>query len=122
VVPSPYKGSLFGAVVADDGAIVAFGMRGRIYRSSDAGKSWKQVDNTSQATLMGGTRLPDGGIVLAGAAEPRSSRATTASRSSRSPPAPRARFPAPCWALRTAVLLLGEAGALAVTLPSAPKR
>jgi photosystem II stability/assembly factor-like uncharacterized protein len=67
-VPSPYKGSLFGAVVATDGAVVAFGLRGRIYRSPDGGQSWAQVDDASAATLMGGSRLPDGTLVVAGAA------------------------------------------------------
>lgn len=66
-VASPYKGSLFGAVAADDGAIVAFGLRGRIYRSTDAGTNWSQVDNDSLASLMGGTRLADGTLAIAGA-------------------------------------------------------
>ncbi len=55
-------------MVAADGSVVVFGLRGRIYRSTDAGKSWKLVDNASTATLMGGSRLPDGAIVIAGAA------------------------------------------------------
>ncbi len=67
-VASPYKGSLFGALVADDGAVVAFGMRGRIYRSTDKGKGWKQVDNPSTATLIGGTKLAGGALVIAGSA------------------------------------------------------
>ena len=54
------------ALVADDGAVVAFGLRGRIFRSTDGGKTWKAVDNASVATLMGGTRLPDGALVIAG--------------------------------------------------------
>ena len=65
--PSPYKGSLFGGLVADDGAVVAFGLRGRIFRSTDAGRTWKPVDNASAATLMGGSKLPDGALVIAGA-------------------------------------------------------
>ena len=67
-VPSPYKGSLFGAVVAADGAVVAYGLRGRIYRSTDKARTWKQVDNASTPSIMGGARLPDGTLVLAGAA------------------------------------------------------
>jgi photosystem II stability/assembly factor-like uncharacterized protein len=63
---SPYKGSLFGALVAQDGAIVAFGLRGRIYRSTDGGRQWNQVDNATTATLMGGTRLAGGALVIAG--------------------------------------------------------
>ncbi len=65
-VDSPYRGSLFGGLVAGDGAIVAFGLRGHIYRSADAGKSWKAVDNASTATLLGGTKFADGTLVIAG--------------------------------------------------------
>ena len=121
-VASPYKGSLFGAVVADDGAIVAFGLRGRIYRSSDGGKTWKQVDNASQATLMGGTKLPDGGIVLAGAA---GTALISRDGGQSFVPVTTGTTRALAHAILGApnsVLLLGEAGALAVTLPSAPKR
>jgi len=65
-VASPYKGSLFGGLVAGDGALVAFGLRGHIFRSTDAAKTWMPVDNTSTATLMGGSILPDGALVIAG--------------------------------------------------------
>jgi photosystem II stability/assembly factor-like uncharacterized protein len=67
-VTSPYKGSLFGAVVAEDGAVLAFGMRGRIFRSKDKGLTWSAVDNPSTATLAGGDKLFDGSLVLAGSA------------------------------------------------------
>ena len=60
-VPSPYKGSLFGAVLAADGAVVAYGLRGRIYRSTDKARMWKQVDNASTPSIMGGVRLPEVG-------------------------------------------------------------
>ena len=65
-IASPYKGSLFGGLVADDGAVIAFGLRGRIFRSTDDGKTWKPVDNASVATLMDGSKLPDGTLVIAG--------------------------------------------------------
>jgi photosystem II stability/assembly factor-like uncharacterized protein len=65
-IVSPYKGSLFGAVVAEDGAVVAFGMRGRIFRSKDKGATWAAIDNPSTATLIGGEKLFDGALVLAG--------------------------------------------------------
>jgi photosystem II stability/assembly factor-like uncharacterized protein len=121
-VPSPYKGSLFGAVQADDGAVVAFGMRGRIYRSSDAGKSWKQIENASQATLMGGSRLPDGAIVIAGAGG-----TALVSRDNGQSFVPLATgttraFSKAILGAPNAVLLLGEAGARSVTLPSGARR
>ena len=118
-VPSPYKGSLFGAILADDGSVVAFGLRGRIFRSADGAKTWKQVDNPSVATLMGGSKLPDGALVIAGAGGtvlvsrdngqsfvPLATGSTKAfSRAVLGPP--------------DAVILIGEAGAREVPLPSA---
>ncbi|MCY7388700.1 MAG: hypothetical protein LH481_11655 [Burkholderiales bacterium] len=66
-IASPYKGSFFGAIQAQNGAVLIYGLRGRIYRSTDAAlANWKQIDNKSVASLMGGTRLPDGTLVLAG--------------------------------------------------------
>ena len=120
-VPSPYKGSFFGAVVADDGAVVAFGMRGRIYRSADKGKSWKQVDNASTATLIGGKKLPDGAIVIAGSAG-----TALVSRDNGQSFVPivtgtTKAFAKPILGAANTVLLLGEAGAREVPLPSAPK-
>jgi photosystem II stability/assembly factor-like uncharacterized protein len=118
-VPPPYKGSLFGAVVADDGAIVSFGMRGRIFRSGDSGKTWKQIDNASVASLMGGSKLPDGALVIAGAAG-----MVLVSRDNGQSfvPLPTGSTKAYAKALLgapNAVLLLGEAGARDVLLPSA---
>lgn len=116
-VASPYKGSLFGAVVAADGAVVAFGLRGHILRSTDAGRSWSAVDNASDATLMGGSRLPGGAIVLAGAA----GTALVSRDDGRSFVAlPTGTTHALAMAMLGApnkVLLLGEAGPLEVPLP-----
>ena len=118
-VASPYKGSLFGAVVAQDGAVVAYGMRGRLYRSTDAGKAWTQVDNASVATLMGGSRLPDGALVIAGAAG-----MVLVSRDNGQSFVPLATGSTKAYAKAllgapNAILLLGEAGARGVQLPSA---
>jgi photosystem II stability/assembly factor-like uncharacterized protein len=116
-IASPYKGSLFGGVVAEDGAVIAFGMRGRIFRSKDKGATWAAVDNPSNATLIGGEKLPDGSIVLAGAAgtallsrdDGRSfvpiRTGTTRSLAKAVPGG------------EDTVLLLGEIGSLAVTVP-----
>jgi photosystem II stability/assembly factor-like uncharacterized protein len=116
-VPSPYKGSLFGGLVADDGALVAFGMRGRIYRSTDKGRTWKQVDNPSVATLMGGDKLPDGALVIAGAAG-----TALVSRDHGQSFQPVATGSTRAYAKAilggpSAILLLGEAGVRAVTVP-----
>jgi photosystem II stability/assembly factor-like uncharacterized protein len=121
-VPSPYKGSLFGGVVASDGSVVVFGLRGRIYRSTDAGETWTQVDNASSATLMGGARLPDGAIVIAGAAG-----TALASRDNGRSFVPletgTARvFSKAILGAPNAAMLLGEGGAREVTLASERRR
>jgi photosystem II stability/assembly factor-like uncharacterized protein len=63
---SPYKGSFFGGLVANDGSVVVYGLRGHVFRSADRGKTWKAVENKSTAALMGGDKLPDGALVVAG--------------------------------------------------------
>jgi photosystem II stability/assembly factor-like uncharacterized protein len=62
-VPVDYKGSLFG--VADGGdAVVVFGLRGNAFRSDDAGKHWNKVDSQLAATIVSGTRTPQGAVLL----------------------------------------------------------
>lgn len=59
-----YSGSFFG--VAGEGALVlAYGLRGNVYRSADQGESWARIDTDVQAALTGGVVLQDGRIVLA---------------------------------------------------------
>jgi len=61
---TPYKGTLFGLVVRDGGAVIAFGMRGAVYRSPDDGTTWQKVAMQTGAGVTAGTTLPDGRIVL----------------------------------------------------------
>ncbi|APV48376.1 hypothetical protein BWI17_00945 [Betaproteobacteria bacterium GR16-43] len=118
---SPYKGSFFGGIATDDGGMVIYGLRGRIYRSGDSGKTWKQIDNASVATLMGGSRLPDGAIVIAGGAG-----TVLVSRDQGHSFVPlttgvNKAFSKAMLGAPNSVLLLGEAGARDVLLPSAPR-
>lgn len=118
-VESPYKGSFFGAIQAQDGTVVIYGLRGRIYRTDAGLKSWKQVDNTSVATLMGSTVLPDGTVVLAGAAGTvLVSRDNGTSFSPLKTGTTKA-FSKALLGGPNSVLLLGEAGARDVILPTA---
>jgi photosystem II stability/assembly factor-like uncharacterized protein len=103
-------------VVTADGSVVAFGLRGRLYRSGDGGQTWAQVDDATVATLMGGSRLPDAALVVAGAAG-----TALVSRDSGHSFVPLATGTARAWS--TAVLgapntalLLGETGAVEVPL------
>ena len=64
---SPYKGSYFGAVAANDGAVIIFGLRGHVYRSANANLgAWTAIKTHTSASMMGATKLADGAIALAG--------------------------------------------------------
>lgn len=63
--PLPYQGSVFGLLTDGAGTLLAFGLRGSLFRSADEGKSWERVSIDSQAGITGGVVLPGGGILLA---------------------------------------------------------
>lgn len=67
-MPSPYDGSLFGALpVGEQGALV-FGMRGNVLRTDDVqGGYWKRVDLGSVQSIYGGAQMDNGATVLVGA-------------------------------------------------------
>jgi photosystem II stability/assembly factor-like uncharacterized protein len=64
-----YKGHLYGvlgAVNANSGEdLVAFGFGGHVFRSADDGKTWHEIASGVTKSLIGGTSLPDGGMLLA---------------------------------------------------------
>jgi len=61
-VPFPYKGSLFG-LVAGKRAILAFGLRGNLFRSED-GLNWRKIETGERSALVAGIAVSDR-IVLA---------------------------------------------------------
>lgn len=63
---SPYKGSYFGILVIDETDLIAFGLRGNVYRSADLGWVWSAIPNSSQASLMGAQALATDRAVLVG--------------------------------------------------------
>lgn len=63
---SPYQGSFFGVLRLPGQGVLAFGMRGHIFRSGDGGVSWQAAHSETTAFLMGGAVADDGAIVLAG--------------------------------------------------------
>jgi photosystem II stability/assembly factor-like uncharacterized protein len=65
-----YAGSFFGLLSTDTGAMLVFGLRGNILRSDDKGSSWRYVNvvQDPQQSIYDGTRLPDGRLILSGAA------------------------------------------------------
>lgn len=62
-VPTGYTGTLFG-LVADGQKVVAYGMRGSVFLSEDAGAHWQQIDVPTRAGLVAGARMLGGDIVL----------------------------------------------------------
>ncbi|MDX1554352.1 MAG: YCF48-related protein [Marinobacter sp.] len=64
---SPYEGSLFGAIgTGQVNEVLAFGLRGNMFLSTDLGKNWKVVPNEAGATLNNGAVSDDGRITLVG--------------------------------------------------------
>lgn len=63
-VPTGYAGTLFGLLV-DGKNVVAYGMRGSIYRTTDGGTTWTQVENAQKAGILAGKKLNDGTLLLA---------------------------------------------------------
>ena len=63
----PYGGSLFG-VASVRGAVLAYGLRGSVLRSDDAGRTWSKVDAGLAGAVVGATRTLRGTTLLGDAA------------------------------------------------------
>jgi len=65
-----YEGSFYGVlVVPSEGGeyeLLAFGLRGHLFSSMDKGDTWTALDSGTTITLMSGTLLSDGTVMLAG--------------------------------------------------------
>lgn len=131
-IASPYKGSFFGAIQTQDGAVLIYGLRGRIYRSSDAQlANWKLIENKTVASLMGSTRLPDGTVVLAGLSGTVLVSRDNGESFSLLPSGSTKALSSPLLGAPNALLLIGEAGvrdvvlsasAAAIAVPVPPKK
>jgi photosystem II stability/assembly factor-like uncharacterized protein len=58
---SPYKGSFFGLLATRSGALLAYGLRGSVYRSGDAGTSWDKAELGTPVSLQAGLERADRG-------------------------------------------------------------
>jgi photosystem II stability/assembly factor-like uncharacterized protein len=65
-VEAPYDGSFFGVLPLEGARIIAYGLRGHILRSDDHGASWEPLNSDVRVLIMGGTRLRQDALVLAG--------------------------------------------------------
>jgi len=66
LLPTGVSGSLWGGLATRDGAVVLYGMSGRVIVSHDQGTSWKPVDTGLSQSLTHGVQLPDGRLVMVG--------------------------------------------------------
>lgn len=63
LVPTPYNGSLFGLVVTPR-AVLAYGMRGRLYRTLDRGANWEKITTGLTGGIVAGDVRANGEIAL----------------------------------------------------------
>lgn len=62
-IKTPYGGTFFG-VTGKPGAVIAYGMRGNVFRSSDSGVTWQKIETGVPGGLVSGSVTADGKIVL----------------------------------------------------------
>ncbi|MNF54314.1 Ycf48-like protein precursor [compost metagenome] len=53
-LPSPYQGTWFG-LIGKPGELLAYGLRGHVFRSTDGGQSWSQVDTGLPVSITAAT-------------------------------------------------------------------
>lgn len=61
-----YEGSLFGLLPLDADTLLTYGLRGRVFRSTDGGKTWSARQLSVPVLIMSGIRLRSGTVILAG--------------------------------------------------------
>lgn len=61
---TPYGGTYFG-VLGTPGAVLVFGLRGNVLRSTDGGRAWQPVGGGGGASVLAGVVTPGGCVVLA---------------------------------------------------------
>jgi photosystem II stability/assembly factor-like uncharacterized protein len=60
-LPSPYEGSFFGVLPLAGDALLAYGLRGNLLRSEDAGLTWQRIRTGTVAMLDGGVTFGNDG-------------------------------------------------------------
>jgi photosystem II stability/assembly factor-like uncharacterized protein len=61
---SPYEGSFFTSVTAENGALVVAGLRGFAFVSADNGENWEAVNKPMTGSVVDSVTLSDGRVVL----------------------------------------------------------
>lgn len=65
-LPSPYAGSLFGVLPLTARVLIAYGLRGHVFRSINGGLDWAEIETPIEVLLADATRAASGLIVIAG--------------------------------------------------------
>lgn len=63
----PYDGSMFGVLGYEGQHVLAFGLRGHVFESTDLGVNWSEVTTGTELSLMGGAATANGGAIIVGA-------------------------------------------------------
>ncbi|MBN1005624.1 WD40/YVTN/BNR-like repeat-containing protein [Amphritea pacifica] len=61
---SPYHGSWFGLQAEHNGSLLAYGLRGTAYLTTDLGNHWQQVNSGTPVSISANTELGDGRTLL----------------------------------------------------------
>jgi photosystem II stability/assembly factor-like uncharacterized protein len=61
----PYDGSMFTLLATQGDALVTGGLRGLVFRSADRGLSWQEANKPQTGSIVAGTVLSDGRVVIA---------------------------------------------------------
>lgn len=61
---TPYKGSYFGLLASPTGAVLAYGLRGNVYRSADQGQTWSQIRTGVTESISAGVARADRSLAL----------------------------------------------------------
>lgn len=64
----PWEGSFFTSSAAADNTIVTGGLRGRMFRTEDIGRTWMDVEKPPTSSIVDSTRLANGNLVFVGIA------------------------------------------------------
>lgn len=62
----PWEGSFFTAIDTADGATVIGGLRGRMFRTDDAGESWITVEKPATSAIVDTVRLQNNALIAVG--------------------------------------------------------
>lgn len=64
LIETPFPGTFFG-VTGNSRVVLAYGLKGGVYRSSDQGETWEEVKGVPDSTITNGTQLSEkDGVVL----------------------------------------------------------